>query len=213
MVANGEDDDTLIWALDRILDSQRITPNSLVEHVLPAVVPDAAELPDATRAKLCLRLLEADMDEGHLDRNTLLMLEQLAACRVEDVANPALVCPSRELLLKVKTEVALQMLRAREVSVPDAERDLEDLFEGDNNAEEYERYDRLKAALQSSQLEGEVKALEREFPFQRMMGTVVKFVARAMDALPKSLLLTIQDDILAGRYVIGEQLVAVGERG
>jgi hypothetical protein len=102
MDAAASDDDTLIWAFDRLLDCQALPAFVLVEHVLPCVASVPEELPDATRAKLCLRLMDAELAEGRVDENVLLYLQQLAACDVAPLGvNAALVCPSRDLVLQV----------------------------------------------------------------------------------------------------------------
>lgn len=175
------EDDTLIWAFDRLLDCQALPAGVLVEHVLPCVASLPEELPDATRAKLCLRLVDAELAEGRVDENVLLYLQQLAACDVAPLGvSPALVRPSRDLLLQVlsaaltgclagwlaltlcskrfralphaasscaappqvKTELGIQAWRERSLPPGEAEGLLNQLFAGQNSAEEYGRWGR-----------------------------------------------------------------------
>lgn len=101
MTDTGQNDDTFTWALDRLLDSRVVPVDVLTAHVLPAVASRPDELPDVTRAKLCLRLLDELLAAGHMDESVLCYLEQLATCDVAPLADPALVLPSDDLILRV----------------------------------------------------------------------------------------------------------------
>ena len=102
MADGGEEDSTLFWALDRLLESPALSQATL-DCLLADLVQRPDELPDATRAKLCLRLLEGELAEGRVDGNVLVYLEQLATCNITALANPGIVRPSPELVLAVRT--------------------------------------------------------------------------------------------------------------
>ena len=89
-----------MWVFDRLLGLE-VPASVLVEHILPAVAASADDLPDATAAKLRLRLLDEDTDLGRVDETTLSYLQQLESCRVGPLADEARVCPPHGLLLKV----------------------------------------------------------------------------------------------------------------
>jgi hypothetical protein len=93
-------DNTPVWVFDRLLGME-VPASALVQHILPAVAASADDLPDATAAKLRLRLLDEDISQGRVDETTLAYLEDLDSCRVGPLADEALVCPPPGLLLKV----------------------------------------------------------------------------------------------------------------
>lgn len=201
MEAGGQEDNTLVWALDRLLDLDKEELSmTVLASLLPSVVGSAEDLPDVTRAKLCLRLLDAELAAGRMDEAVLSYLQKLAGCDVAAVANTAVVWPSPELILLVKTELGIQTWRDLKLPVEEAEVVLNRLFAGNNTQESYTRYDQLRAALRSPVL---AAALNEQFPFQRSMGSATYFVHKALVAMPRSLLLAIQDDVQVGRYEIG----------
>lgn len=103
MEAGGQEDNTLVWALDRLLDLDKEELSmTVLASLLPSVVGSAEDLPDVTRAKLCLRLLDAELAAGRMDEAVLSYLQKLAGCDVAAVANTAVVWPSPELILLVR---------------------------------------------------------------------------------------------------------------
>ncbi len=97
-----QEDNTLVWALDRLLDEDNDKlPIAVTASLLPSVTESAEDLPDLIRAKLCLRLLDAELAAQRMDEGVLEYLRRLAACDVAPVANASVVCPSPELILLV----------------------------------------------------------------------------------------------------------------
>lgn len=104
MALPGEDS-TLFWAFDRFIDNELMPVEVLVQQVLPTVVAHGPEeLPDGTRARYYLRLIDDDVSrrQPRLDAVTLESLCQMAACDAAPVEDPALVRPSPDLLLAVR---------------------------------------------------------------------------------------------------------------
>ena len=98
--AAATQDNTPVWVFDRLLGME-VPASVLVQHILPAVAASADDLPDATAAKLRLRLLDEDIFQGRMDETTLSYLQELDSCRVGPLADEAVVCPPPDLLLKV----------------------------------------------------------------------------------------------------------------
>ncbi len=99
--AHGAGDSTLTWAFERLVDCPAVPVHVLTDTLLPAVASGLADLPDCTRARLCLRLVDSDLQESRVDETTLEYLRELAACDVAAQADAALVRPSPELMLQV----------------------------------------------------------------------------------------------------------------
>lgn len=99
--ALGGGDSTLTWAFERLIDCPEVPVAVLTDTLLPAVATGLADLPDCTRARLCLRLVDSDLQESRVDETTLEYLRELAACDVAPHADPALVRPTPELMLQV----------------------------------------------------------------------------------------------------------------
>lgn len=104
--AAGVGDSTLTWAFERLIDCPALPVHVLTDTLLPVVAAVLADLPDCTRARLCLRLVDSDLQESRVDETTLEYLRELAACDVAPQADPALVRPSPELLLQVGARAA-----------------------------------------------------------------------------------------------------------
>ena len=94
-------DSTLTWAFERLVDCPEVPVHVLTDMLLPVVATGLADLPDCTRARLCLRLVDSDLRESRVDETTLEYLRELAACDVAPHADPALVRPTPELMLQV----------------------------------------------------------------------------------------------------------------
>ncbi|PSC69112.1 Myblike DNA-binding domain containing [Micractinium conductrix] len=195
----AEDGSSFLWAFDRLLDAEGLTIEDLTKTLLPALRLAEPELHESTRARLCLRQLEAGLAVGGVDEDSLSSLHKLLTFDVRGLADPALVAPPPPLLLRVKTELALQAMRPGSGLPPtEAQHFINALFANPTD-EEYERFQRLSAALRSP---AAVANLDTEFPYHSLLLQLYKFVTKAKVALP-ALLKTVEADLLSGRYQPG----------
>lgn len=104
----AEDGSSFLWAFDRLLDAEGLTIEDLTKTLLPALRLAEPELHESTRARLCLRQLEAGLAVGGVDEDSLSSLHKLLTFDVRGLADPALVAPPPPLLLRVRCGGVLQ---------------------------------------------------------------------------------------------------------
>jgi hypothetical protein len=213
-MAAAPPDSTLVWCLDRLLEAD--VPGDAVYGLLEQQYPvdGPSPMPITLRCRCLLRALSTSCASGDVTHETLACLANLGDSVAHFGAelpaaglDAAALAPPADLSTAVKTDLVARRWRGSLVSTPaDIAAEAHSVFGAQVAGPEAERLGKL---LEAAQNPAARIAFDEGLPAGAAAAGVSRFAASARAALGRPLLLAINDDVNAGRYVPGRAAALV----